>query len=177
MSIELSKVRVFTDAIFKKASTIERMYIHLMEPERFILNHTEQVRLQDLKSCFGLVNDQISAADQITLIQELIPGIDSWENANKLLREMEMLFGVVITRNRDYTRTLYINKLRELASKAESEGDISESRRCIIAAAKLDQLDLPEEEKFDPRNNKIPAVQFTTDTKALDAEDIQHEDV
>ena len=176
MSIELSKVRVFTDKMFKNASAIERMYIHMMEPERFVLNNTDHVRLEEIKDCFALVSDKISNAEQIKLILETIPSIETWESANKLLREMESLFGDVVTRNREYTRTLYINKLRELAAKAEDEGNITEARRCIQAAAKLDHMDIPEQQKIDPNQFKIPEVTFTTDVSALQAEDVETED-
>ena len=176
MSTELSKVRVFTDKMFKNATPIERMYIHMMEPERFVLNNTDHVRLEEIKDCFSLVNDKISAAEQIQLILENIRSIETWESANKLLREMETLFGDVVTRNREYTRTLYINKLRSLAAKAEEDGDIAEARRCIQSAAKLDHMDIPEQQQIDPNQFKVPEVTFTTDISVLDAEVIETEE-
>jgi len=152
------------------------MYIHMMQPEYFVLNDSEYNRLEEIKDCFALVNNKVSLSEQIQLILETIPGIETWESANKLLREMETLFGEVVTRNREYTRTLYINKLRELAAKAENDGNITEARRCIQAAAKLDHMDIPEQEKIDPNQFKIPAVTFTTDIAALEAEDVETEE-
>ena len=85
----------------------------------------------------------------------------------KLKNEMEQLFGKVVIRNRDYTRSLYINKLMELSKKAEDDLDFAEARRCIAAAAKLDHMDLPEGEKMDPEANRIPEALFTNDIDDL----------
>jgi len=173
MSKDLSKVRVFTDAAFKNAGKVERMYIHMMNPEFFMLTDTEASRLEQLKDCFALVNHTVSPTEQIRLILETIREIDSWEMANKLKNEMEQLFGDIVTRNRDYTRTLYINKLRELSVLAERDEDYAEARRCIVAAAKLDHMDLPEQQKFDPEMNKIPKAIFTNDISDLEIEEAE----
>ncbi len=177
MSKELSRKRIYNIADFKKASRIEKFYIYMMQPDSFVLTDKDYNYFTAVQQAFALTCDQISMATAIALIQMTIPEFESWNMANKLYSDVQNLYGEIIQRNKEFQRTLTVEKLRQLAEKAEEEGNITEARRCLTAAGKFEHFDKPDIEVFDPREIEIPEPIFTSDPSALEAEDIDHEEI
>ena len=177
MSSQLLSKRVFSVKDWKKANRIERYYMYMMDPDRFALTDTEANHLNAIKRAFNLTHDKITRAEAITIIQDNIAFYEEWAKASKLFTDVQNLFGNLIKRNKEYQRTLLIEKLLKLADLAELEGNITEARRCLVAAGKFDHLDKPTEEAINPADYEIPEPLFTDDPKVLVVEDIDHEEI
>lgn len=177
MSKGLSKKRVFSLSDFKKASRIEKFYIYMMQPDSFTLNDTDFKYFDALQQAFALTCDQISMASAISLIQMSIPEFESWNKANRLYADVQNLYGQIIERNKEFQRILVVEKLRQLAEKAEEQDNITEARRCLVAAGKFEHFDKPDEDGFDPKDFELPQPIFTSDPDALEAEDIDFEEL
>ena len=105
----------------------------------------------------------------------------SERQAYKYMQDAETLFGDFVLKEVSVKagRNAQVERYERLAEKAENAGDIEIARKCLIRIDILrgyDQQDTLDPEELIKRL-EIPAITFTTDPAALEAEDTEYEDV
>lgn len=161
---ERLNTRVFTQGEFDRSGRLERLYIHMLDPQ-FHLNDTEERLLSDLKRVFELISDKVSRADGIQAIMGDF-GCTRAHAAN-LFAEASDLFGRMLQVNKKYDRAVIREKLAKLSEKAEMNEEYGEARKCLEAIVKLDNLFDQEEAPVQERQEPAQ-VFFTNDPKVLE---------
>lgn len=169
--------RIFKPKDFREASKIDRLYMHLLQPDDFTLNGHEQKHLERLRQVFALVGQEPSDAKAVALVEGAMPEL-SKSTIYRAIRDMKKLFGEITLRNREFDRQVLGEKLLALALKAEEKSNIKEARRCYQAYAKIWGLDRLDVENFNPQDLEIPQPIFTTREEAYfeDAEIVDDND-
>lgn len=190
MSKALSQLRVFTERDFKEANRVERIFIWMMEPEKFTLNHYDQTYFDRLKTIFTIMCENLEQKVQMTLIQNIYTELAPYQLYG-LMNDAEALFGKVRKVNKDFQRGLQRERLKsyiewlspkEIDPKKEPDNSKpfkpvpDDAAKLLLKAEellmKLDRLDAEEnDETFDWDSLKIPKADFTSDPKYLHAED------
>lgn len=175
MSKRLLSKQAFSLEDFKNATRIEKMYIYMMYPEKFVLHESQYRWFLKVQKAFALCSQEVSRTAAIRKIQNNIVGLEDYKAANKAYNDMQELYGNFIQQNKEFRRQLYIERHLALAKKAKKEGDLTEQRLNIEAAAKLEQFD--KQEALNPADLKIPEVTFSTDINVLKAASQEAEDM
>lgn len=186
MSKRLSKIEIYSQADFQKADRIGRLRMHMIEPDKFVLNNSDDEYYRQLNQAYQLVFEELRQSVAIRAIQEAIPGAESWFKANAILRDIYELFAPFLVKNKDLRRAILVEKMYAMAQIAESkahgvtkdeetgeEYEWANSEWMLIAerlysqAAKLEGLDQHESAVLDPDEIQIPAIEITSDPAAF----------
>lgn len=162
-----NKLKIFTEQDWKDADPIDRLHMHLLEPERWALTIEEDDRLEALRMVWSIMCKQATPRGRIKMISQHIHVTE--RTVHNYMRDAQLLFGeilqidVVLELNLAYSR---IMKLYEKASKA---GDFETARRC-----QSDALDIMAriEAKQPKEAKKYPTITFTSDPAALQARNV-----
>ena len=111
MSKRLLKKKVFRLEDWKKASRIERMYIYMMEPDRFALNDPDRKYLNTLKRAFHIMSDYSSNLVASNLIFECFGEVETKNRVYKIMNDARDLFGAMIQRNKEFDRMVMKERL------------------------------------------------------------------
>ena len=174
MSKFLSISKLFDGVDFKKSDKINRMYMHLMAPDMFVLRDAEEKYLKQIRQAWTIITQEFRTKKESRhLINELI----NPRSATKLILDTEALFGRLDKVNIEAQTSIYREQLTLLAQKAIKKDDIEEGRKCIEALMKLDGID--GKGNLSKISTDLPVLQLTTNPQALTAnvraEDIEHE--
>lgn len=175
MSKFLSTKNLFKGIDFKKVDKIQRMYMHLLAPEEYELRDLEDKRLAHMKRAWHIMTDEFRSRNEARkLIIEMIPDVP----VTLLIRDTENLFGRFEKINLDVQKSIYREKLTQLAQAAETAGEIEEARKCIEALMKLDGIDGKDDKN--KMSTDLPMLELTTNPTALtenvSAEEISYEE-
>lgn len=180
MSKSLSKIKIYSLSEFSKASRIERIYMHLMQPRDFDLTFDEDDYLQKLREAFCILSENPSKSQSITLLREMYPEHKK-ESIYRIINDSQELFGNIIQSNKSFDRMVLRERLLKIAEKLEKiEGDpitLDIARKCYADIMKLDALDKHGKEGITQDDLKLPDLFFTDDPKYLNAEEIESEEV
>lgn len=193
MSKKLSKLEIYSLSDFKKADRLDRIRMSMVEPERFPLDGDDWQYAQDLETAWLLVSNETRESVAVRLIQNNVPGAESWYRANRMLRDVETLYAPFIAKNRDLQRRRVVEKLYAMAEIAEkrAHGTDEEGKEwadkewLVIAqklykdAAELEGLHTDNAPPFDPDELIIPEIEITSDPRAFleeQTEDLEYED-
>lgn len=175
-------LQIYSLADFQKADRLDRIRMHMIEPERFDLGDDDQKYFQALQEAWLLVCNETREVVAIRLIQEQVPGFDSWYRSNKLLRDVETLFAPFLERNKAVQRARVVEKLYLMASIAERQAMVKDedtgeiygdkewmeiAGKLLMDAAKLDGLDRDTTELINPDDVTIPEIEITSDPQAF----------
>lgn len=194
MSKKLSKIEIYSLSDFKKADRLDRIRMSMVEPERFTLADDDWQYARDLESVWLLVSNETRESVAVRLIQNHVPGADSWYRANRMLRDVETLYAPFIAKNRDLQRRRVVEKLYAMAEIAEKrahgtdeEGNEFADKEWIVIAqklykdaAELEGLHTDNAPPIDPDDLIIPEIEITSDPVAFieaQTEDLDYEDV
>lgn len=191
MSRQLSGLRLFTEKEFKEAERLERIHIAIMNPDRFFLNNQDEVYLDQLRSIFVVLCENLMESEAIRKCEALFPNIRR-ERLYNMINDAEELFARFRKVNKDHLRAVTRERLKKYIYnlthyKDETTGDMveytpDEKQMANIAKfeallIKLDNLDKPDTEKtFDWSELQLPEINFTSDKTALIAEEAEYEE-
>lgn len=166
----------------------------MIEPERFALDGDDWQYSQDLEIAWLLVSNETRESVAIRLIQNHVPGAESWYRANRMLRDVETLYAPFLKKNREIQRSRIVEKLYAMAEIAEKkahgiedDGETvwADKEWIVIAqklykdAAELDGLNVDNAPAIDPDDLVIPEIEITSDPQAFleaQTEDLDYEE-
>lgn len=172
MRSKKSKIALFTNEQFKKASRIERMHMHLLDPDRFYLPDEDFHYLEKLKLAFAVISNTLSRTEALKKIEAVLNIDIRKQDAYKYYNDSRELFGNIIKSNKDFDRLVLREKLVILANTAEAMMNIEEARKCYEAIMKLDALDKHGESDFNPEDFQFPTIIFSDDPSLLEDAEI-----
>lgn len=129
LSKKLTKVSLFSREDFKSAKRIERIYIWMMEPERFRLSDKDMAYFETLKAAFIILSSTLSMRKAVEMIRHtsmkhsLNGKTISERAAYNVINDVKNLFGDVLKRNKEFDRMVITERIAEIAERAESDGD------------------------------------------------------
>lgn len=202
MSKRQSKIEIYSQADFGKADRLDRIRMHMIEPDRFVLNDPDETYYRQLQSAYHLVFNELRESVAMKAIIENVPGADTWHRANRILRDIYTLFSPFVQKNKDLRRAILLEKLYMMAdvaqrnavykyeaedaegNKVEKEGANLEwmelAGKLYAQAAKIEGLDQPEVSMLNPDEITIPAIEVTSDPQAFleaQGEEIEYDDL
>jgi hypothetical protein len=170
LSAKTLEKRLFTEHQFNKAGTLERLYIHLIDPGRFKLKRDEEDELIRIKASWEIVRDELSRRVAIDRIREEL-GLSVTAAAHLYWQATE-LYGRMFNANPDpaHTKAVLREKMILLGRQAEDNEDYEEARKCYEFVAKMDGVERPSEDAAGPRftPKETPMVVFSSNPKALE---------
>lgn len=170
--------------------------MHMIEPDRFVLNDQDWKYHIDLEQAWLLISGETRESVAIRLIQSSIPGAVSWFRANRMLRDVEVLYAPFLKKNREVQRARVIEKLYEYAAIAEKKAIYTDeegleyidqewfviAQKCLKDAAEMEGLNEDASTLINPDDVLIPEFEVTSDPQAFleeqldDYEDIPDEE-
>jgi len=163
--------------------------MHMIEPERFVLNDQDETYYRQLQAAYHLVFDELRESVAMKAIMETVEGADTWHRANKLMRDIYTLFSPFVQKNKDLRRAILLEKLYLMADVAQKkavfkytaqdkEGNDIEHEgadlewmelagKLYAQAAKIEGLDQPEMSVINPDDLTIPEIEITSDPQAF----------
>jgi len=189
VSKKLSQIEIYSQADFGKAERLDRIRMHMIEPERFILNDQDDAYYRQLQSAYHLVFEELRESVATKAIMENVQGCDTWHRANKVLRDIYTLFSPFVQKNKDLRRAILLEKLYLMADAAQkravfkyevvdNEGHKEEkdgadlewmelAGKLYAQAAKIEGLDQVELATINPDELTIPEIEITSDPMAF----------
>lgn len=179
------KIEVYSLADFNKATRLDRIRMHMIEPERFQLDYDDQDYYEGMQKAYHMVFDNMRESQAVKMIQNEITGFETWYKAKRLLSDVQLLFGEFVEKNRDLRRAILVEKLYRMAEKAEQRAiftDIDENgieteyadkewielaAKLYTDAAKIEGLDQHQVPMVNPDEIVIPAIEITSDPQAF----------
>lgn len=172
----LKKKQIFTQEDWKQASQLERIFIWLIDPKKFDLNHQDEQKYVLLRKIWGILGQTMNKARQVDLICDRC-GIDERESY-RLVKQAEEIFGKLS----EVDEWIEFQSLKQryylMADAAEKDGDIETARKCLDSARQI----MEQQNAKKPRAARVYAqVVFIDDPKAItsqsDADDIDFEEI
>lgn len=168
--------KLFTQSDWETAAPLDRLYIHLMQPEEFPLSVAEEIRLEALRETFAVMCSKMSTWRRIKVLRKVFEV--SERTIHRYMEDAKYLFGDILKTDAQIELVILKDKYYALAERAELAGDYNTARRCYDSAQaiiKRIQENLPKDKRV------FAAVIFTDNPKALtkrsdDAEDIEFEE-
>lgn len=159
--------RIYSERDWQAADPLDRLYIHLMEPHRWVLNNVEEDRLDRLRKVWAIMCEKATTRERIALISEIV---DVTERT--VYRDMDdatRLFGDILKLDVDLELRLAYDRYMELFEKAKDDKDYDTARRCQDSALAV----LAQIEAKTPKKGKVYAqILFTNDPAALRARNV-----
>lgn len=173
---KLTTLRVWDKREFQKATTVDRMYIHLMSPRRYELRHHEQEYLKVLKQAYVIICNNPRKPEALKLIDDSLEFQTDY-SALKIYRDACDLYGKFSEINVKLERGMQRDRLFALLEKEQDKDNpdsylILEIEKQLTKVMRIDQ---PDEEKA--MSTELPPVVFADDPTLLIAEDIECEEI
>ena len=164
------KVMIYTEAQWAAADPIDRLYMHLLEPERWTLTQAEDEMLEQLRQVWAIICKKSTPRERIRLISEQI--VVSEKTVTRYIQNAQHLFGDMLKVDMDIELALAYGRYMALYEKAKKAEDFDAARRCHDSA----MLILEKIESRAPvKQKEYLGIVFTDDhshlRSRLDAED------
>lgn len=156
--------KIYTEREWGAADSLDRLYIHLMEPERWELTHEEDELLDNLRKVWAIVCEKSTQRARVRLISEQIAV--SERTVQRYIQQAILLFGDILKVDTDLELALAHERYMKLYKLAMKDDDYDTAMKCqCYALAVLEKIDArrPREAK------KYTAITFTSDPSALRA--------
>lgn len=168
--------KIFTEQDWENADRIDRLYMYLMEPDRWVLSYEEDDYLENLRKVWAIVCKQSTPRGRMKLIAYHMNVTE--RTIRNYINEATRLFGDMLAIDVELELSLAYNRMMKLHDKARESGDYETARRCQDNALGI----LEKIEAAKPKQvKKYPTITFTSDPTALVArnsgEQIEFEDV
>ncbi len=154
----------------------------MIEPERFegSLTLEEDAYRQQLERAYHHCHRELRQSAAVKLIQNNVQGCETMYKANRLLADMEELYGRFINKNSELKQAILVEKMyedaemiRAMAAKVKDQGQyqaaaemLEKANNIREKAAKIEGIDKINR-GFDPSDFKLPAVVVTSDPAVL----------
>lgn len=156
--------KIYTERDWIAADAMDRLYMHLLEPQRWVLNNAEYERLSRLRVVWSIMCEKSTMRERIALISEQVDVTE--RTVYRDMQDAKELFGDILKFDVDLELRLAYERYMALYQKAQDEKDYDTARRCQDSAlAVLAQLEAREPKK----GKKYAAIVFTNDPAALRA--------
>lgn len=168
-----NKQRIYTERQWKEADPVDRMYMHLLEPTRWILSPHEEDRLDRLRKVWAIMCDKATAKERIRLISEIVDVTE--RTVYRDMQDAANLFGDILKYDIELELRLSYERYMLLFEKAFIGQDYDTARRIQDSALEvLAKL----EARTPKKSKKYPEIVFTSDPAALRARnDIEGEEI
>lgn len=167
----MKKKQLYTIEDFKQADPLTKLYIHMMEPERFELSWKQVERLDDLKAVWRIIVKKPNNKDRIRAVVEAFQCDD--RIAYRMMGEAAQLFVDTLDVDHDLELRLAYSRMMKIVEKAEAAHDYEAARRALESAQGL----LDKIEARTPKQAKQYAqIIVTSDPAALMARNQNVED-
>lgn len=154
--------RIYTERDWQAADPLDRLYMHLMEPQRWVLNSNEDDRLDRLRKVWAIMCEKATTRERIALISEQVEVTE--RTVYRDMEDAKRLFGDILNFDIELELRLAYDRYMELYEKAKADKDYDTARRCHDSALGV----LAQIEQRTPKKQKIyPQITFTDDPKAL----------
>lgn len=159
-------LRIYSHKDFSKADRIDRIKMHLVEPDRFTLFEHEEDYLRKLTQAYQQCFNELRQSEAVTWIQNNIHGCETWYKANRVFDDMTLVFGHFVNKNLEYRRQIVVERLYFYAAKLEEAENWEAAAKVSEKAAKLEGLDkiLPD---FDPDAFEFPEIEVNSNPETL----------
>lgn len=170
-------LRLYTQKDWRDAVGLDRLYMHLMEPERWTLLPQEKSKLEALRSVWAIICNKSSTIERITIIRTAL-GVTE-RSAFKYVKDATTLFLETLDVDHELELRLAYSRFLRIHDAAKKEGDHDNARRALDSAMKV----RAELEIRQPKKGRLYAqIIFTDDPKALEssassAEDAEFEEI
>lgn len=177
--MNISKLIKISSSEFQQFSALEKFRACISEPERYerLLNDAEQKQYDKLVKVFNLTYKEISQKNAIKIVNEQIAGAEDWKTANKLIKDAMSLMGPFLEWNKTARRYATVERLYSYAEALEEKEQYADAAKILIEAAKLQKFDEEEGIGIDWDSVQIPASNYSSDPKILDAAFTESEEV
>lgn len=176
------QLSLYTKNDFKKADRLERIYLSMIEPDLFepMLSYDEEAYMKQLHQAYQGCYKQLSRGAAIKFIQTTIQGCEMIGRANRLLDDMQKLYGRFIDKNLALKQSILVEKMYEDAERISGMGKrMADEGNYEAAANMLERANLIREKAakiegldrvnkgWQPEDFELPELVITTDPKAL----------
>ena len=173
-----TKEKIYTDRDWEQADLLDKLYMHLLEPHRWVLSFEQDEKLEQLRKVWAIMTNKPTQRERIRLIIDAVP-VASEKTVARLMKEAAHLFGDILKADTELELRLMYDRYLMLAQKAISDSDYEVARRCEDSARET----LLMIEARTPVQKKVyAAVLFTSNPAALrprntDVEDAEYDDL
>lgn len=164
MSKSVLKKKVYELEDFKRATRLERLHMHLMQPYDFHLNDQDHEYLEKLRECFSIMQNAVSKQQTIRTMEDREPFSQTRE-IYSIIHDTQQLFGNLVESNKNIDRMAVSEKLIQLAELATNKKDYETAMKCWERYYKLNRLHEKDETALKDLN--VPDWEFTSDLSAL----------
>ena len=123
-----NKRRVFTEKEYAAADPVERIYMHLLQPDELHLDKYDAQRLDYLKTAFAIACEEASGFERVRKMMAA-SGLTE-RNAYQYILDSITLFGDVLKVNKDLEKAVIRERLVKLANLAHEKGDYETELKC-----------------------------------------------
>ena len=167
-----NKEKIYTERDWKDADTLDKLYMHLMEPERWDLSYEQQDKLQMLRQVWAIICDKRTQRERIRLIIDSIP-IISERTIGRLMKDAVHLFGDILKTDVDTELRLMYDRYIEIGVKAEKDSDYDTARRCQDSAR---DILLQIESRTPVERKQYTAILFTDNPAVIRARNTEYDE-
>lgn len=160
--------RIFSLEEFQNADRVERCYIHLLEPTRFVLTASEQSFLDDLRKVWAILCEKNTQRDRVGAIAEILAV--SERTVGRHIRDAQYLFGEILELDTLFELRLMYDRYLKLYEQVLQDGignpfnNFDNARRALDSANKI-LLEIELRKPREPR--EYQGIVFTDDPKFL----------
>jgi len=187
------QLKLYTNRDFRESERLERIYMAMMEPERFesLLTFEEEDYRRRLEQAYQRCFKELGRSAAIKYIQENVAGCETLYKASRVLDDMQKLFGRFLDKNLTLQKSLVVERMyesyqrmHEYAQTLYEDGnhgaaiEVEERAMNILEkAAKLQGLDKVST-GFKPEDFELPEIVVSSDARLLkgDIEDVEVEE-
>jgi hypothetical protein len=177
-----AKQRIYTEREWKDADPMDRLYMHLMEPERWNLNEIEENKLDILSGVWKIMVKKASPRERIRIISRTYDCTE--RSAFRYVQEATRLFLETLDVDHELELRLAYHRFMKIHEKAKENDKSDDTQKALDVARRALESAMKVREQLEqrqPKKARIYAdVVFTDDPKALRArntEDIEFEDL
>jgi hypothetical protein len=176
------KQRIYTLKDWNDADPLDRLYMHLMEPDRWALNESEENKFDILSGVWKIMVKKASPRERIRLISRTYDCTDRC--AFKYVQEATKLFLETLDVDHELELRLAYHRFMKIHDKARDNDKTDDTQKALDVARRALESAMKVREQLEQRQPKAlrsyAEVMFTDDPKALRArntEDIEFEDL
>lgn len=175
------KQKIYTEREWKDADPLDRLYIHLMEPERWELTDGEERKLDILNGVWKIVVKRASPRERIRLITKTYDCTE--RSAHRYIQEATKLFMETLDIDHELELRLAYHRFMKIHERAKANDKSDETQKALDTARRALESAMKVREQLELRQPKqmrhYAQVLFTDDPKALtarNAEDVDFEE-
>lgn len=154
--------RLYDVGQFKKADRLQRLLIHITDPDHFILTPTDEKYLQRIRRCFAVLCSTFSDASLDKVLAAEFPTMNA-RQLSKLRQDTNAFYDAVKTETKAFNWLRQYQRILRHLELAQESGDM----KSICDLEKILAVMRTEMPEGDPVDLTVPAFEFTTDPQHL----------